>query len=473
MKIVGNGISAIDGSYGFEMELDELYEQIQHELRQPDAELEYAIKKRSEHIREAGPPPQIDPANLSSTNWGVIWPPRPWNAKEQAHFDALHPLIERRRQQVRQNSTRRTLREFEYRPGWSYVRFLEDAGPKVKPGQMNTEKIPYYLLIVGDPERIPWSFQTNLDGEYAVGRLWFNDPGDCQAYVTALLAYEDNPASSGRAKRALLLGTQHAHDPATETSAAHLVRPLHAWLMNHEDAAGLNFQYELLLGNTPGREATRANFLERMAGPRPPAVWFTAGHGLEWKSPNSQQEAAQGGLVFQDWSGGGAGKGAFLAGLHAGQELNPAGSVAFCFACFSAGTPMWQDWVQTGAAQIAQRPFVARLPQKLLANGALGFIGHVSRAWTYSILGAELDSQQITPFQSLMLALLRGARLGHATDYMNYQWGELTKQLLAHLEGEEALSKEQVVNLWLARNDFRAYVLLGDPAARLAVESLA
>lgn len=67
--------------------------------------------------------------------------------------------------------------------------------------------------------------------------------------------------------------------------------------------------------------------------------------------------------------------------------------ISVCMACYGAGTPQKPDWLQPavlgGLKDLTDRPFVAQLPQKMLAAGLLAFIGHVSQVWTYSFMGPE------------------------------------------------------------------------------------
>ena len=55
---------------------------------------------------------------------------------------------------------------------------------------MKPAKLPYYVMLVGSPEQIPFEFQYLLGVEYAVGRLSFDDATDYARYANSTIAYE-------------------------------------------------------------------------------------------------------------------------------------------------------------------------------------------------------------------------------------------------------------------------------------------
>ena len=89
----------------------------------------------------------------------------------------------------------------------------------------------------------------------------------------------------------------------------------------------------------------------------------------------------------------------FLAAADVADDANVNGMVALLFACFGAGTPdadqFLMDLSQAGTAPpLAPKPFIAALPRRLLAhpNGsALAVIGHIDRAWGFSIQAPKVS----------------------------------------------------------------------------------
>jgi len=153
--------------------------------------------------------------------------------------------------------------------------------------------------------------------------------------------------------------------------------------------------------------------------------------------------------------------------------------VAFLFACYGAGTPDSDSFPQAERPRVdytATQPFVAALPERLLShpNGsALAVIGHVERAWGFSIKPAGVGPQ-VGPFRNLLRRILQGERVGHATKELNEKYALLSTQLLnlQHAPADKRPADRELAGLWIDRNDIQNYILLGDPAARLRSDLL-
>jgi hypothetical protein len=473
--IRSSGIAAENGNYAMEINADALYEALQTPQPEPVLEEAIVIHAQQPGQQKLGLPPslQYHASNLNKVGWGVIWPDEAGlSAAEKSHVDklrdALAALIDHRGKQMQ-----RPPDQFVYKPGQDFAQFLWEHELDLHSFEPNV--LPYYLLIVGSPTQIPWGFQQYLDISYATGRLWFDDPADCADYVHHLLAYETGDKAQATAQEVLFVGTQHENDNPTQNSAQHLITPLHSWLQHHDELA---YQVDLVLGKETGGGAYKQTLMQRLTSKdkKRPAVIFSAGHGLEYTKPHPHQLKDQGALICQDWPHVWTKPGPehCLAGADIDATYDLVGTIAFCFACFSAGTPQKPDWKQVPLlwplADIAEQPFVALLPQKLLARGLLAFIGHVSRAWDYSFLGLQ-HKAQTGLFEETLYPLLRGERVGHAMDWLNSQWPQWMS-LLHNWRQTKQHSKDELVDLWLAVNDCSGYVVLGDPAARLRVNAL-
>jgi hypothetical protein len=424
-----------------------------------------------------GLPLDVDPADLAQAGWAVIF----HADEDQAVKDALAPLAEHRRQQVGDDER---VKELTYRDGEDWRSWLARHG--VGAGSVEPTKVPYYLLLVGGPQRIPFSFGHLLDVEYAVGYLHFDTAAGYAGYVASLIDYETGSAVPS-AKEAVFFGTRHAFDPATQLSADLLVNPLADGIPaqgNHPAQPGVADRWGFRTRKLWGAAATKAALAEVFAPPagtRPPAFLFTASHGIGFPKGHSRQRADQGALVCQDWPGFGQ-----IEPQHyfAAQDVDPGarvhGMIAFHFACYGAGTPSHDRFLHIPGEPpppIADEPFVAALPQALLTHpggGALACVGHVERAWSYSIRTPGAGPQ-LLPFQNAIGRMLLGQPVGYAMKDFNERFAALSTSLSGLLEeidfGAQVSDQELATN-WIERNDAEGYAIIGDPAARLRVNEL-
>lgn len=375
-----------------------------------------------------------------------------------------------------------------YRPGDSVPKWLARHG--VTAGPVDPRRgVPYYLLLLGRPgplneadeTAIPFNFQYLLDIFWGVGRLCFTDAAgqhrleDYTAYAERVVNFETaQDAASRLRKEVVYFSTKHDMDTSTIRSTNELTLPLISWHTNEANIPTRNgFAHRAFIE----ADATKSNLASVLSGSgegKPPAVLFTAGHGLGLPLSDERLPLHQGALVAQDWSGSGPVKREhWFAGEDLGSDAKVEGMFAFLFACYGAGCPDKDEFIfdeQQRRPQIANFPLIAQLPQRLLTSGALGVLGHVERAWTYSFSGTEGAKGQSQPFEDVLGRLLQGRRAGDATDQFNMIQGDRAMILTEELENikfGKIVEPLELAKLWMARNDARNYALLGDPAARL------
>ena len=414
-----------------------------------------------------GPIEGIDPLDLAAAGWGVVFAAD----ADPAVRRALQPLLDHRRRQAARTEERHYRElggEDGYRAGESAADFL--VRHQVAPGQpANPQRMPYYLLLVGDPEAIPYRFQYLLDIVYAVGRLHLQTPEAYERYAWSVVEAEQ---AGARPARATFFGVRNSDDRPTMLSADHLVTPLAESTARRFPAWSVT--------QLVGAQATKAELVRLLGGDGAPDLVFLAGHGMGFPPGDPRQLPHQGALLCQDWPGRLAWRRRIPHDFYfAGDDLSPSarlsGLVLFLHACYGAGTPQTDDVVGRAGgrpAPVAPRAFVGRLPQRLLGHpggGALALIGHVERAWAYSFLWPGV-AEQTDVYESMLARLLQGAPVGHAVEYLNNRCAALTSELeqvkedvaFGRVPDDLALSL-----LWTARNDARNCVVLGDPAVRL------
>ena len=474
-KIYVNGISGVTGQYLVPpVDYAQAAAMIKGEAGDPSLLHWLQCIWRSLTMPSLGLPMDVDPADVTQAGWAIVF-----HADEtQEVKDALAPLVAHRRAQIGDEKTK----VLEYQAGETWKTWLARHG--VAAGSVDPAKIPYYLLLVGEPVHIPYRLQHLLDVEYAVGRLSFDPPAEYARYVDSLIDYETG-ATVLHGKEAFFFGTRHFLDPSTRLSADLLVKPLADGIPaagTHPAQPGVAARWGFETRKRWGPDATKANLAEVFcppAGTKPPAFVLSATHGMGWPKGHADQAARQGALLCQDWPGfGEKDPGHYYAGSDLPDDARVHGLVAFLFACYSAGTPQRDNFLHEPGQpppDIAEAPFVAALPKRLLAHpqgGALAVIGHVDRGWGYSI-EAPLAGPQLIPFRNTIGRILVGQPVGYAVKDFNERYAALSTNLSALLEdigfGAD-VPDSALVAAWLERNDAQNYTIVGDPAARLRTE---
>jgi hypothetical protein len=395
--------------------------------------------------------------------WALLLPPR--SKENEAIAAALKPLVDHRQGQV----------------WFSEKSIVVDQEKWIMDqySQMEESDRPYYVLLAGKPEDIPFRFQYTLDVNAAVGRLSFDSPEEYARYAGKVVEFETN-ANSFVNKKAVFFATDHRLDDPTHISRRYMTNPLVKMIQD----VGVQVSY------FPGDQATLNNLQSSSGGADAPALIYTASHGLAVPGSDAAAEEdrrkMQGAIVCQDYNGH---SGVFSADQVPAESFGH-GSIFLAFACYGAGTPKESDffhWIKIPSLLdcCPTQDFIAALPKRLLSHpqGPLAFVGHIDPAWVYSFAdpdrfeGDKGWGTRMAPFRQAVDHLFQGATVGYAVKRFNEIYATFSVKL-ANIEdqfrrdttrgGDPQWTKE-MIDIWMIRNDTQNFIVLGDPAVKAKV----
>jgi hypothetical protein len=419
-------------------------------------------------------PHALDPNQLDEVGWAIIFPGR----SDPAIYRSLEPLLELRQRQASQRSER-SFRVFSgelgYRRGETKSTFLSRFG--VSPGEVQPDALPYYLLLVGSPQEIPYTFQQHLGVQYAVGRIHLEGPEAYHTYARAVVESETKSTIEQPPAVAVFAPT-FPNDPYTAQLRVSLVEPLLALLQDRGRCdAALN------------EDATKGRLLAFLAREDGPPLLFVATHAVLAAEGNVLRWSMHGAPLCIGWPGPGSGQpvdhGSVLTAADLstlltapGSGFKPRGShgrVVVLWFSFSAG-------VHVSAASRRRRTVgpsdgvstVSPLAHQLLTNessGTLAFIGLIDRLWGHSFAASGTLTRDV--LLRTLSGLLLGDRVGHAAQACTEAYAQASTILVDALErlrlGNtfEPAQLKDLGALWATTEDLRNLVVLGDPAVRL------
>ena len=156
-----NGIDAGSGGYSMPpIAPDTFSELVQGLSYDPARQQELQNFHQKQTAKHYGLKEDLDPKQLGQAGWGIVFP----TEVDPAIVEALQPLIDWRREQVGKDNERLHkvfqagdgFRPEDDKDSW-LGRFNAHSGP------VDPKNVPYYLLMVGSPDQIPFSFQNQVE----------------------------------------------------------------------------------------------------------------------------------------------------------------------------------------------------------------------------------------------------------------------------------------------------------------------
>jgi hypothetical protein len=493
-RLVFNGVNGSTGEYLLSpMSLQDFTARIVAQ-GVPDEDVRDELTGRNNRSRTGvlGTRRGVDGRKLEEAGWGIVFPSNMEAARVEAILDSLHPLLEHRKKAACRQQERYQVYsgdEYGVRPGQTIRQWVPRAASKVGKVISSTDGadpdiVPYFLLLIGSPQEIPNWFQYQLDVVYAVGRLYF-EPLEGEKFEDTLQRYTNYAnnvvaAENGlplTRRKAAFFGTANESDQSTGNSSRLMVGPLAAYASKNYTSIGWDVEHVL------PEKATKAT-LHGLINSTAPAFLFTASHGMGLNLDDPRMPRHQGALVCQDWPGPERvsrkkiTEDYYFSADDVAQDAPLGGLVAFCFGCYSCGTPTMDTFPKYGpasTAQIAPQDILSRLPQRMLGieHGAIAVVGHIDRVWEHSFIEKQTGTT-LQSFEDTVAGILAGEPVGFASEPFNVKFAALSAQLIEPIKARqlgENVDLQKLAIDWTAHNDARNYVILGDPASRICFKT--
>ena len=408
-----------------------------------------------------------DPNSLYEQGWAVIVPN---GGRGDKLLDLIRPLLDKRAADM----DGEPIGIFRV-PSAMTAREALEWYDHVWLGNRPDHEIALYIMVLGDFHEVSIDTQRALATDRFVGRLAFDNDRDYESYIDKLLRWESTqPADHANA----LFFVAPDETPATVQANRLFMQPLAARVREMQDRGRFPVGDILEIADgDPGRAGDR---LLAAASGEGPGVLLSVAHGMGaprggWAG-HDEQIALQGALCL--------GRGEYIDGASLGETPFLPGGMWILHGSFGAGTldtTGYARWLMNLNSQgqfpgdldsfmaplsNRERPFVAALPSAALANpdGPLAVIGQVDLSWSHSL------QENHRRFSRLLQSASRGDTAGVTLSQLLDALGAEIHQHWHELH-TGALSDDRAAlgHCWMLYQARESYVLLGDPAARLAV----
>ena len=186
-RIALNGINGNTGDYAFAPLDNANLARVIQGLPPPDNQGDLRDRAEASLEDHYGIVAGSDPCDLKQAGWGIIFPDNISPDIEKA----LTPLINKRKKDAGslfktfEGTERYNTQAQESKDDFLIRHNIPSEGPA------DPVVMPYYLLLVGSPEQIPYEFQHQLDVQYAVGRIDFETPQEYENYANSVVEAEE------------------------------------------------------------------------------------------------------------------------------------------------------------------------------------------------------------------------------------------------------------------------------------------